>query len=196
MNKKTLIFVVAGIFAVIAVITAILYSNKSTPTTNTNNANVVTNAPVVNISTNTDTQEPTNSATNELQEQAATQRAASIFTEQYGTYTGGFNTKVLENLKPLVTDTFEAALLKTASAPTNDDNAIVLTTQVLNTKLTSFSSGTSAKVTVSTFREQSSSTGDSPTQLSQDINVSLVYQSGQWLVSSAEWGTPKNIDSL
>jgi len=195
MNRKTLILVIVGILLVIAVIVAFVFSNRNTTNTNTVNTNTVSNVPLANISTNTNTEVPDTLSDEQRQKNEAL-RAASIFTEQYGTYNGGFNSSVLANLIPLVTDTYAVTLQKSVVASGAQDDDVSITTQVLNTSLTDFSAHTSAQVTVSTLRVQSAGADATPTQLSQDIVIREVYESGLWFVSSADWKTPKNIDSL
>lgn len=196
MNRKTLIFVIAGILLIVAVIAAFVFSNREATNTNTSNTNTITNVPLANTSTNTNTEVVPDTLSPEESQQNEAIRAASIFTEQYGTYNGGFNSTVLNNLLPLVTDTFASTLQKSIVAPTTQDDDVSITTQVLNTNLTDFSASTSAQITVSTLRIQSTGADATPSQLSQDIVIREVYESGLWLVSSATWKTPQNIDSL
>jgi len=186
--------VIAGILLVIAVVVAFVFSNKNA--TNTSNTNTRVNTPVVNIVTSTNSGEtPTNVLNTEDQQKNATIRAASIFVEQYGTYNGGFNAGVLDNLKPLITEAYANALQKTVVSTSSDDSTSI-TTQVLNTTITNFTMNTSAIVTVATLRVQTSGTDQKQTQLSQEMTVRESYSNGQWLVSSAEWKSPQNLDSL
>lgn len=194
MKRKTTILVIAGILLVIAVVVALIYSNKDN--TNTSNTNTAVNAPIVNIVSNTNTAvNATNSISQEEQQRNEANRAASIFVEQFGTYNGGFNEEVLGNLAPLVTDAYETTLQKTIVAGSVNENTSI-TTQVLNTSLTDFSMSVSAVVTVSTLRVQTSGDDQKETQLSQEIVVRETYSNGQWLVSAAEWKTPQSLDSL
>lgn len=194
MKRKTTILVIAGILLVIAVVAAFIYSNKNN--TNSSNTNTAVNTPIVNIVSNTNTAvNATNSLSDEEQQKNEANRAASIFVEQYGTYNGGFNAEVLNNLTPLVTDAYAATLQKTIVAGSANENTSI-TTQVLNTSLTDFSMSVSAVVTVSTLRVQTSGDEQKETQLSQEIVVRETYSGGQWLVSISEWKTPQSLDSL
>ena len=185
---------IAGILLVVAIVVAFVFSNKNAK--NTTNTNTATNTPVVNIVTSTNTGEtPTNTLSPEDQQKSGATRAASIFVEQYGTYNGGFNAGVLNNLKPLVTEVYAGVLQKTVVSTSSDDNTSI-TTQVLNTAITNFAMNASAIVTVSTLRVQTSGTDQKQTQLSQEIVVRESCSNGQWLVSSAEWKSPQNLDSL
>jgi len=194
MKRSTIILLIAGILLIVAVVVAFVYSSKDS-TTDTTNSNTAVNAPVVNVVANTNTS-PSSALSQEQEQQNEAVRAASIFTEQYGTYTGGFNTSVMNNLTPLVTDAYAKTLAKTVVASGSNDEAVSVDTQVLNTTLSGFSLDTSAQVTVSTLRTQSAGADATPTQLSQEITITEVYTGGRWLVSSAEWKTPKSIDSL
>ncbi len=119
---------------------------------------------------------------------ASVQTVAKTFVERYGSYSNESDFANLRDLYPLMTDAFKAETEAYIEGTTIPETFYGITTRVITLKIDDYdeTAGT-ATVTISTQREEAV---DSPQNVSvryQDIELSLVMESGVWKVDSAQW---------
>lgn len=119
---------------------------------------------------------------------ASVQTAAKIFTERYGSYSSEANFANLTDVLPLMTEAFAAktrAYVETAQAPTD---YYAVTTHVVTIAVDGQddAAGT-ARVTVTTQREEAKGSVQDASVRYQDLVLTLLKENDAWLVSSATW---------
>lgn len=120
--------------------------------------------------------------------QASVRAAATSFTERYGSYSTEANFANLEDVLPLMTEALaaETALfIEVASVPSE---YYAVSTSVLTVSIESLDEELGvSEVVVTTQRVEAKGTVQNESVFYQDLALSLVWESGGWLIDASEW---------
>ena len=125
--------------------------------------------------------------TREPKTQATLEALAKTFTERYGSYSTDGGSSNLDQLAPLMTDRFAAAVRAAPPPLVRSDGFYGVTTKVLSAEIVTLNrEETEAQVVVQTQRIETQS-GAGRQQFYQKLTVSLVKASTGWRVDAATW---------
>lgn len=202
MNKKLLIgiIVAAGILLVSTLIVVVIalrsqpepqtHANDNTNTENTTNTNSETNT-----TTSTDSQTDTTTNTNSentsnvvlSNQRTSISRAATSFTERYGSYSSDSNFNNIEALNSVMTENMKKQAKNVIKNGLGTKEYYSITTQAVSVNFIDFVEGsTGATLEVFTRRTEQKGLND-PTIFSQTARLQLNRVDNQWKIDSFKW---------
>lgn len=119
---------------------------------------------------------------------ASVQTAAKIFAERYGSYSAEANFANLTDVLPLMTESFaEKTETYVATAEPSTEYYAVTTHVVTITVDGQDDEAGTARVTVTTQREEAKGSVQNISVRYQDLVLTFLKENGAWLVASATW---------
>lgn len=191
MRRTMIVTIISSILFVVAVVLVVVLVEKKPDEETQTNINVPQGT-IMNGNTVSDNTNEPRELTEEEKQRIEVTRIATIFGEQYGTYTGSFSQSNLDALESIITSSLDKQL---QASIINSASGTQIETQVTSVELVTFTQSSSSVASVSTLRYETDTEG-SESVVSQDVALQLVYSESEWKVQSAQWKEPQTADLL